>query len=359
MKSRFVRALTLSLIVTMTGAKVNVVAANELEDQLNTAFAAGELKGLHSALVIHKGEILAEVHFAGEDSRWGAPLGERQHGADTLHDLRSVTKPIIGLLYGIALAEGKVPAVDQSLLAQLPSYEDLERDPQRREILISHSLMMKMGTQWNEELPYTDPSNSEVAMEQADDRYRFVLDRPMVDAPGERWVYNGGAVAVIAKVISDAVGMPIDQYAEEKLFRPLGITDFEWVKGDDGVASAASGLRLNIHDLAKIGQLIVQNGQYDGKVIVPADWLQVSFTPHSKLPDGLRYGYFWWLAPWGDPPAWVAGFGNGGQRLTVQAEHELIIAVFAGNYNQAQDWNLPVKIIEQFVVPVLRAKLQN
>lgn len=348
-----------SLFVTMLSLHSVSVSANELEQKIKTAFEAGELSGLHSVLVIHEGKVVSENHFAGDDYRWGAPLGMREHGADTLHDLRSVTKPIVGLLYGIALAEGKVAAIDQSLIAQMSEYSDLADESDRKAILINHTLSMKMGTEWNEELPYTDARNSEIAMEQAEDRYRYALDRPMVNKPGEQWVYNGGAVAVIGKLISDGVGMSIDQYAREKLFQPLGITDFEWVRGEDNVPSAASGLRLNIHDLAKIGQLIVQDGQFDGQQVVPADWLQESFKPRSELPTGLRYGYFWWLAPWGTPPAWVAGFGNGGQRLTVQAEHDLIIAVYAGNYNQAQDWKLPVKLIENFVVPVLKSKISK
>ena len=101
-----------------------------------------------------------------------------------------------------------------------------------------------------------------------------------------------GRWPLIAKIISDGVGKPIDKYAEEKLFRPLGIKQFEWVKGADGVPSAASGLRLNIHDLAKIGELILRNGKIAGEQIVPEAWLKESFTPRSNLQTGLRYGYF-------------------------------------------------------------------
>ncbi|MCP4433456.1 MAG: serine hydrolase [Gammaproteobacteria bacterium] len=329
-----------------------------LDEKLKEAFFAGELSGLHSVLIIHEGEIIAETHFPGRDQRWGLPLGERVHGPDTLHDLRSITKSVVGLLYGIALAESKVPNVDENLISQMPEYTALAEDPMRKEILIRHALSMKMGTEWNEDLPYTNPKNSEIAMEYAEDRYRFVLGRRMVNRPGDNWVYNGGAVAIIAKLIADGVGIPIDEYARHKLFQPLGITEFEWVRGADDVPSAASGLRLNIHDLAKIGQLIIQNGEYGGKQIVPADWLKASFTPRSNLDIGLRYGYLWWLAPWGEPPGWVAGFGNGGQRLTAQSKYNLVIAIFAGNYNQSDDWKLPVKIIEKFLVPVLKEKLK-
>ncbi|SLN49476.1 serine hydrolase domain-containing protein [Oceanibacterium hippocampi] len=328
-----------------------------LNGGLNAAFAAGELAGLHGIVVIHRGETLAEAFFEGADERWGEPLGNRTLDPDSLHDLRSVTKPIVGLLYGIALAEGKVPEVDQPLIAQFPEYTDLADQPGRRDILIRHALSMTMGTAWNEDLPYSDPRNSEIAMERAADRYRFVLDRPMVDAPGAAWRYNGGAVAIIGRLIADGTGMALDAYAREKLFRPLGITAFEWVKGADGVPSAASGLRLRIGDLARIGRMLNGNGRFDGRQVVPADWLERTFTPRATLGDGLRYGYLFWLAPWGQPPAWAAGFGNGGQRLTVQPAIDLTIVVFAGNYNDPDGWRLPVKLIEEHVVPAIEKRL--
>ncbi len=330
-----------------------------LNKKLQQAFEAGELSGLHAVVIIHDGEVLAQSYFEGADERWGAPLGNVAHGPDTLHDLRSVTKSVVGLLYGIALAEGKVPGLDESLVAQFPQYGDLANDPKRNAMRVRDALSMKMGIQWNEDLPYSNPQNSEIAMENAPDRYRFVLEQPLVNEPGDQWTYNGGAVALIAKLIADGTGMPIDQYAGEKLFKPLGITRYDWIVGRDGVPSAASGLRLSISDLVKIGQLVLQKGAFNGQQIVPAEWLDVSFTAHSNLKTGLRYGYLWWLAPWGEPPSWVAGFGNGGQRLTVQAEYDLIIAVLAGNYNQPDAWQLPVRIIDEFMVPALKEKLRK
>jgi CubicO group peptidase (beta-lactamase class C family) len=341
------------LISLLSCTSNDVLARNsEMEAELASAFARGELRGLHSVLVLRNGEVFAEAYFPGEDERWGSWLGHRDHGPDSLHDLRSVTKSIVSVLYGIALAEGLVPAVEESLIAQFPEYDDLAADPERREILVRHALTMQMGTEWNEDLPYTDPRNSEIAMELADDRYRYALDRPIVHPPGQQWTYNGGATALIGRLIAKGVGMPIDVYAKEKLFAPLGITEFEWVAGADGVPSAASGLRLHVHDLAKIGQLIVNGGKAEGKQIVPAAWLDAALAPQADTGE-LRYGYFWWLAPDGDPPVWVAGFGNGGQRLSINRARGLVVVVFAGNYNQKDAWRLPVKVITDFLVPAL------
>jgi CubicO group peptidase (beta-lactamase class C family) len=332
-----------------------------MDKELQQAFNAGELPGLHSVLVIHKGEVFAESYFKGRDERWGDPLGVMQHGPGELHDIRSVTKSIVGLLYGIALAEGKVPGLDEPILKYFPQYSDLAKEDTRKAIRIRHALSMTMGMAWNEDMPYSDPKNSEIAMERAKDRYRFVLEQPMLHEPGSKWTYSGGAVALIAKLIADGVGKPIDAYADEKLFKPLGIKSFEWIRGADDVPSAASGLRLTTHDLAKIGQLILDKGSFDGREIVPDAWLRESFTPRSDLPDELRYGFFWVLpaASWGDPPAWVVHLGNGGQMLRVNLKSSVITVVYAGNYNQADAWKLPIKVIEAFVSPALKTKLEK
>ncbi len=352
MTNRFF-GLALVLVFFITTPTALSARNLELEQKIKSAFEAGELSGLHSVLVMLEGEVFAEVYLEGPDEKWGKPLGKRQHDPTTLHDLRSVTKSIVGLLYGIALAEGLVPEIDECLVCQFPEYQDLAADPERRKILIRHALSMRMGTEWNEDLPYSNPKNSEIAMELAEDRYRFVLDRPMVQEPGEGWTYNGGATAIIAHLIAKGTGKKIDQYAKEKLFDPLNITDFEWVRGYDGIPSAASGLRLNAHDLAKVGKMILAEGKIKGKQVIPTSWLQASFTPHSTLRVGLRYGYFWWLAQRGSPPRWVAGMGNGGQRLTINKNLGMVLVVFAGNYNKPDAWKLPAKIIVDFLVPAL------
>jgi CubicO group peptidase (beta-lactamase class C family) len=105
-----------------------------------------------------------------------------------------VSKSIVGLVYGIALADGKVPPPEAPLLASLPEYADLAADPARKRWTIHHVMTMTMGTDWDElGVPYSDPTNSEIAMDTAPDRYRFVLGAPVVMEPGKRWIYNGGA----------------------------------------------------------------------------------------------------------------------------------------------------------------------
>ncbi len=125
-----------------------------METKLKEAVAAGALKGLHGVLIEHRGEVLAEVYFPGEDEAWGRPLGRRTLGPEDLHDIRSVTKSVVGLLYGVALAEGKVPPPDSPLIDAFPEYPDLAADPARRRITVGDALAMTMGLEWDENLPY-------------------------------------------------------------------------------------------------------------------------------------------------------------------------------------------------------------
>jgi CubicO group peptidase (beta-lactamase class C family) len=226
--------------------------------------------------------------MTGNDAVWGRPLGEVRFGPDTLHDMRSVTKSIVGLLYGIALAGRHVPAPDEPLLAQFPEYPDLAADPRRSRLTIAHALTMTLGTEWNENLPYADPANSENAMERAPDRHRFILDRPVLSEPGRDWIYNGGAVALIGRLIEKGAGQELPAFANAALFEPLGIGPTEWVKGNDGT-SAASGLRLTPRDLARIGQMALAGGKWNSRVVVPPDWLDRSFRPAAVVEDGQRY----------------------------------------------------------------------
>ena len=347
-------------VLTLCGLLFMAAAAARdmtVEQEIRRAFEDGMLYGLHGVLVLHNGKAAAEVYFQGDDERWSAPLPDRQHGPETLHDLRSVTKSIVGLLYGIALAEGIVPGLDESLVAQFPQYADLAADAHRQAITMRDVLTMQMGLEWNEELPYLDRRNSEIAMELAGDRYRYVLEQPVMAEPGTSWRYSGGASALLGGLIARGSGKPLSAYAQEKLFEPLGIADFDWIEGSDGVPSAASGLRLSARGLARIGEMINKGGLWNGRQIVPKDWLATTFTRQVEL-DGFHYGLHWYLASDGDPPRWMSGFGNGGQRITVQPQHDVVIVILAGNYNQPDAWEMPVRLLREYLVPALQEQVE-
>jgi CubicO group peptidase (beta-lactamase class C family) len=349
------RRNALLLLVGVPFMPSPAVAADSLADRLDAGIRSGLLRDVHAVVVSRAGQIVLERYYAGNDNAWGKPLGVVSFGPETLHDLRSVTKSIVGLLYGIALDRGLVPPPDAPLLGQFPEYPDLAADPQLAHLTILHALNMTLGMQWDEQLPYTDPANSEIAMETAPDRDRYILTRPFVAAPGERWIYSGGAVALLGHIIAKGSGVTLPEFARQALFTPLGITAFEWAQGRDGVASAASGLRLRPLDLLRIGEMVLAGGAWGGTRIVPRAWLDASFTPAIGTDQGVQYGRLWYIGE-GTTPAlpgthrWIAGFGNGGQRLFMLPDAEVSAAMFFGGYDRPDQRVAPIRIWREIVL---------
>lgn len=330
--------------------------SSSLERKLEAGIESGLLTGLHAVAVSRNGQTVLEAYYPGEDQNWGKPLGKVAFDRGTLHDLRSVTKSIVGILYGIVLDRGIVPAVDASLYAQFPEYPDLAKGEDRADITVGHALSMTVGLEWDEfSKPYTDPLNSEIAMENAPDRFRFVLEQPIAHPPGEHWTYSGGCVALIGAIIERGTGKTLPEFAREALFAPLGIKAFEWNTGSDGVASAASGLRLSTPDLLKIGEMLLNGGKYGDTQIVASDWLAESWKPRIPTGDGWHYGRLWFLdeaaVPALDgPKAWVGGVGNGGQRLWLMPEAGIACVIYSGNYNQWDSWMTPMRVWSEIIL---------
>ncbi len=322
----------------------------DLRARIEAAIEAGEIWNLHCAVVLSHGETLAEHYGRGEDMKWGDRLGVVTFTRDTLHDLRSVTKSLVGLLYGIALERGLVPAPAEPLYASFPDYPDLASLPGRDRITIEHVLTMTMGMEWDESLPYTSTANSEVAMEFAPDRFRYILERPIVGEPGIRWGYNGGASALLGALIERGSGLSLPDFAGRSLFDPLGVGAFEWTRGRDGTPSAASGLRLRAVDLARIGQLVVQGGTWDATQVVPAAWLGAALRPRVEIEGGRSYGYQWYTGEVEEGALrgsrWVGGLGNGGQTLWIVPEHELVVVGLFGNYDRPDSAVPRVRLLE-------------
>ncbi|MHA7777497.1 serine hydrolase domain-containing protein [Roseibium sp. M-1] len=320
---------------------------------------AGLLPHLHVVLAERGGETVLESYGSGPDENWGRSIGDVTFDAGTLHDLRSVTKSIVSLLYGIALERGEVPKLDTPILDLFQDYQDLAADPDRRRRTVEHALTMSLGMEWDENLPYTDPENSEIAMEMAADRYRYILERKLIAEPGTQWTYSGGATALVGEILQRGTGRKLADYAEEHLFTPLGITRYDWSVGRDGTHSPASGLRLSAPDLLKIGRLVLNDGLWEGRSIVPEAWLTASLRPVIATGEGPDYGYFWFCgqAPvpaFGGPAQWFAGFGNGGQRLWICPKADVAAVIYSGNYNNWMAWIPPTRVWSEIILANLR-----
>ncbi|MFY9957368.1 serine hydrolase domain-containing protein [Bradyrhizobium sp.] len=340
--------------------------ADNMEERLDKAVAEKRIWNLHSVIVVRNGRLLLERYFDGEDDARGKPLGVVSFKPDTLHDLRSASKSIVGLVYGIALAAGKVPSPDQPLMQSFPEYADLFADADRRRWTLHHVLSMTMGTDWDElSIPYTDPANSEIAMDSAPDRYRYVLSRPIVMEPGKRWTYSGGATALLGRLIARGTGKSLHAFAREVLFDPLGMGPTDWFVGRDGELIAASGIRMLPRDLAKIGQLMLRGGVWEDRAVVPSEWIARCTTPVVPIDEVREYGYHWYLGRFGfEAPAaprwnrsrleryWNAS-GNGGQRLFVIPGLELLVVTTSGNYDTPDQWVPPTRVVREVVLPAI------
>jgi CubicO group peptidase (beta-lactamase class C family) len=328
--------------------------------------------GVHAIVIERSGRLIYEEYFDGFDERWGTALGRVTMTPSSIHDLRSVTKSVVSALAGIALAEGAITSLDQPVVEWFPEYPELNTT-ERRRITLANVLGMTAGLEWNEDMPYTDPRNDEIRMTRDSQPLRYALSRPFAHDPGAEFTYNGGLVQVMAAVIQRAVKMPIQDYARTKLFEPLGIDTVEWLGDLAGMPAAASGLRLRGRDLARFGSLYLHDGQWNGKRILPAGWVERSTRRHFRFareagrdrsPTTPRaagefgYAYFWWYSCYPTSRGLIearTAVGNGQQRVFVLPGLDMVVTILAGRYNDFTTGNtLATRILREHVVPAVK-----
>jgi len=293
---------------------------------------------IHAVLVARGGKLVFEQYFRGADEIPGRIYGRRVENvtfdADTLHDMKSVSKSVASLAVGIAIDQGLIRSVDEPIFSFFPELSDL-RSPEKDRIQLLHVLSMSMGLEWVEATPATgDYNNDEARMHMASDPCRYVLGRSVTAAAGQEFFYNTGGLMLVSAIIRKATGRPLDEFAHTRLFEPLGITSAEWmrVRGD---TDAGGGLRLRPRDMAKIGQLVLAGGRWNDRQIVSKAWIETSTAPKLKGTDDLLYGYLWWLGRSrlnGREVRWAGALGRGGQSIRIVPGLDLVVAVTAGYY---------------------------
>jgi CubicO group peptidase (beta-lactamase class C family) len=303
--------------------------------------------------VVRHGKLVFEHYLSGSDEAWGRPIGNIAFGPEVRHDLRSVTKSVIALLLGIAIDRGLIKGIDEPVLSFFPEYADL-RTPEKDRITLRHLVTMSAGLEWHElDIPYSNAANSYSRMDAASDPCRFTLEQAVVAPPGDTWNYNSGGTEVIAAVLRKAAGKPFEDFARELLFGPLGITDVEWPKYANGNAIAGGTLRLRPRDLAKIGQLVLQRGDWRGTQVVSASWIDAATTPQINGLGTDFYGYFFWLGRSlidRREIRWAAAVGLGGQRVFIVPELDLVLVVNAGLYQSPTQGLVPIKALNDYVL---------
>ncbi len=254
-----------------------------------------------------------------------------------LHTMQSVTKSVVSAVIGIAVGRNEFPALDTPVLSFFEPGKVANVDDRKRRMTVRHLLTMSTGLEWEEDVPYVDPTNTFTIMARSPDWVQYTIDRPMEQNPGEVFRYNSGATLVLGHVFRLATGMDLEEYAVRHLFVPLGIEDYVWKRTPSGLVDTQEGLYVAPRDIAKVAYLYLKRGQWEGRQIVPEEWVKASIKPSFSAAEdnSIEYGYKWWLYRYQDQDkvrVAFAGAGFGGQRPIVLPDYDLVL-VFTG-------WNI-------------------
>jgi CubicO group peptidase (beta-lactamase class C family) len=304
----------------------------------------GDLGYIDGMLIIRNGKIIFERKYVNNydslykttstepgkynyyDSNW-----HPYYKNTKLHTMQSVSKSFTAAAIGIALKNGKIPSLDAKIMDYFDVYKPSTPDPRRHSMTIRDVLTMTTGIQWDEfSMPYTDSTSNCVQMEESLDWIQYVVDQPMAFEPGEKYEYNSGATMLLSYLISKTTGQDLANYVETNLFDILGITDYYWKHTPTGLTDAEGGLYLAPRDLAKFGYLYLHDGKWDEKQVLPKNWVKSTYNkPVDTIWPNFKYGFQWWLMPYGNNQISLLASGLGGQRMIILPELD-IIAVFTG-----------------------------
>ena len=296
---------------------------------------------VHSILLVKDGAILLEEYLNGYD-------GEKPH------DLRSVTKSIRSILLGIAIDKGFIQDLNDPISKYLKEPTPKKNlDPRKDQITIKHLITMSSGLDCNDWDKKSKGQEDKVYKKK--DWVQYTLDLPMINDPGEVSTYCSMGSLLVAEIIRQTSGMTIDEFAEKYLFTPLGVSNVLWDHtSEKEVISSGKRLHMTSRDMAKIGQLILNRGEWNGLQIVSKIWVEQATSTQTQI-TGINYGYFWWNMNLGsneDPVYAEIATGNGGQYIMAIPKLNLVAVFTGGAYNSQED-KLPFAIMNNIVLPAL------
>jgi CubicO group peptidase (beta-lactamase class C family) len=332
---------------------------------------------IHSLLILKDNKLVYENYFDGQDQMivFGAddkPLARSgahdllNNPIDSLHDARSISKSVVSACIGIAIAQGKIKNADQNIWTYFSEYGDLAAG-MKSTITIRHLLTMTSGLDLNEKVPYYDSANTERQTNRSPDPIKFILSRQLINPPGTQWNYSGGCTELLAAIIHKVSGLEVDEFADKYLFKPLGITNFSWIRlpstsAGRGAPAAASGLRLTSRELLKFGLLYLNSGKWKGKRIIPVDWISQSLQFHFTTNDPTtHYGYQFWGTNVKINNSGVEAFaaiGNGGQYIIIIPSLHVLIVVTAGNYGDNKLSQQSYEMVANELYPAIKIRTE-
>lgn len=295
---------------------------------------------IHSLLIVRNGYLIAEGYFY-------------PYKKEYRHILNSETKSITSALVGLALEDGFIKSVDQKVVDFFPDMKIANLDDRKKNLTVRNLLTMTAGLDWEESGAYGAVHDTNTQMWAQENQLQFVLDRPMKEEPGKSFYYNSGASHVLSAIVQKTTGKTSLEYAAERIFKPLGITDISWGADRQGINSGSSRIFMKPEDLAKYGYLYLQNGMWEGKQLIPEKWVMESTAKQVDTPDGLAgrygYGYQWWQNKFGG----YSARGFGGQYLFVIPEYNMVVVFSSGLVPQS--FFAPEELVEDYIIPAVKA----
>ncbi|MFW9994169.1 MAG: serine hydrolase domain-containing protein [Candidatus Odinarchaeota archaeon] len=294
------------------------------------------LPDFRSALVLRNGSLVFEKYYGITGT--------------TRSDIYSVTKSFMSALIGIAIDKGYIDGVNVPIVEFFPEMTSTVDFSIKQFITLHHVLTMTTGLEWSElSVGYNDPNNFLFRMWNSPDWVKFVLDQKMVSEPGTTFNYNTGASHLLSAIITEVTGQSTLDFAEKELFEPLGIDPVEWPQDPKGIYRGGEGLTLTPRSLAKLGQLYLDNGSWDGTQIVPKDWVLESKIDYRPGDHTYGYGYQWWIHP---DQSIFSAWGFAEQRVIIVPTYNLVSVFTAEMYNAPGDPG--GDLVDNFVIPSIK-----
>jgi CubicO group peptidase (beta-lactamase class C family) len=271
---------------------------------------AGEMQALTSLIIARRGSVVVEHYYGGLRSSQAV-------------NVKSVSKTLLSPMVGIAIRDGLLDGVEQPLSSLLPDYYEALAargvlDPRKSEIEVRHLLSMRTG------IETASFGNYGAWVESADWVYDQ-LRRPMVCDPDECHEYSTGNTHLLSVILTRRSSKSLRRYMLDELFRPMGISLGEWDRDPQGRYLGGNNMSMRPRDMLKFGQLYLNGGRFEGRQLVPEEWIEESWRPTGTSPwNGHDYGYLWWIRRWGGERAYFA-WGYGGQFIVLVPRLDLVV----------------------------------
>ena len=309
------------------------------------AIHSGNYGEIHGLVIIKNGKLVLEHYGRGRmydgspDDRFTPVM---DFDRDTLHIVHSVSKSYLSTLLGIAIRDGYIAGADTSVLSFFPEHSSPARTD-KEAITLRHLMTMSSGLEWNEwDVAAMDFANNDaMRYQQAPDPSEYFFDKALIHEPGETFYYNTAGFQMLGEVIRRSTGTDLTEFARQNLFSPIGIESFAWPQFEHGPVYLVGDILLRPRDMAKFGQLLLQDGRWNGMQLVPATWLEQATTDLIAVSQ-LRYkgyggyGYFWWLKEFGTaahPIPAICADGLAGQAILVFPTLDMVVVTTGGNYD--------------------------